>query len=79
MVYKAGLKIVHFQGLNWVAGMSGNGCIVGDRLPARYLMVLELQGHMLHLVWLSNANTFTNVHDRFVYLCSGVLVCVCDR
>lgn len=35
--------------------------------------------HMLHLVWLNNANTFTNVHDRFVYLCSGELVCVYDR
>lgn len=35
--------------------------------------------HMLHLASLNNANTFTNVLDRFVYLCSGELVCVYDR
>lgn len=45
MTHKAGLKIVHFQGLNWVTGMSGNGCIVGDRLQASYSMVLDLQAY----------------------------------
>lgn len=33
---------------------------------------------MLPLVWLNNANPFTNTH-YFVYLCSGELACVYDQ
>lgn len=34
-----------FPGSELGDGMSGNGCIVGDRLQASCLMVLELQGY----------------------------------
>lgn len=34
-----------FQGLNWVSGMSGNGCIVEADYKVRYSVVLDLQGY----------------------------------